>query len=313
MSTAQKTQKTKNKGGLRKSKRGDLIFYIVMLAFPVAQFAVFYIGVNGESFLLSFQNIDIESDTVTWTFRNIADAFKMMTTNTDILSMAGMSLLSYALILFIGTPLGVLFSYYIHKRLPGNGAFRLILFLPSIISAIVMVTIYQFFVERAIPAYVNTIFGSKIEGLLENQSSRFATIMFYNIWVGFGTSVLMYANGMDGISPEISEAAHLDGATGFREFWHITLPGIFPTLSTFIIAGVATIFTNQLNLYSFYGDAAPGNIQTFGYYLYNKTQAATSRAEYPALSAMGLILTLIAVPLTLLVKKALEKFGPQSD
>ena len=106
-----------------------------MLAFPVAQFAVFYIGVNAESFLLAFQKIDIESDTVTWTFRNIAEAFKMMTTNTDILSMAGMSLLSYALILLIGTPLGVLFSYYIHKRLPGNGAFRLILFLPSRVSA----------------------------------------------------------------------------------------------------------------------------------------------------------------------------------
>lgn len=313
MSTAQKTQQTKKKGGLRRSKHGDLIFYIVMLAFPVAQFAVFYIGVNAESFLLAFQKIDIDNNATTWTFQNIIDAFKLMTTNTEILTMAGMSLYSYALILFIGTPLGLLFSYYIHKRLPGNGAFRLILFLPSIISAIVMVTIYQFFVERAVPAYVNAIFGSKIEGLLENQDARFATIMFYNIWVGFGTSVLMYANGMDGISPEISEAAHLDGATGIREFIHVTLPGIFPTLSTFIIAGVATIFTNQLNLYSFYGDAAPGDIQTFGYYLYNKTQAATSRAEYPALSAMGLILTAIAVPLTLLVKWLLEKFGPQSD
>lgn len=311
MSVACKMQ-IKKKGGLRKSRRKDLIFYILMLAFPVLQFAVFYIGVNGESLLLAFQKIDIDSNAVTWTFQNISDAFKMMFTK-DILSMAGMSLLSYALILFIRTPLGVLFSFYIHKRLPANGAFRVILFLPSIISAIVMVTIYQFFVERAIPEYVSVIFGSKIEGLLENQNSRFATIMFYNIWVGFGTSVLMYANGMDSISPEISEAAHLDGATGFREFWHITLPGIFPTLSTFIIAGVATIFTNQLNLYSFYGDAAPGDIQTFGYYLYNKTQAATSRAEYPALSAMGLILTLIAVPLTLLVKWLLEKFGPKSD
>ena len=296
-----------------KGKHKDLIFYILMMAFPVVQFAVFYIGVNGGSFLLSFQNIDITTNTTTWTFRNISNVFKMMTRDAEILSMAGMSLLSYALILFIGTPLGLLFSYYIYKKLPASGAFRVILFLPSIVSAIVMVTIFQFFVERAVPEIIKVISGKQIEGLLENQNSRFATIIFYNIWVGFGTSVLMYANGMGGISQEIVESAHLDGATGIREFWHITLPMVYPTLSTFIITGVATIFTNQLNLYSFYGDRAPGNVQTYGYYLYNKTQAATSRAEYPELAAMGLLLTLIAVPLTLVIKWALEKFGPQAE
>lgn len=298
---------------IMKGKHKDMIFYILMMAFPVVQFAVFYIGVNGGSFLLSFQNIDITTNTTTWTFRNISNVFKMMTRDAEILSMAGMSLLSYALILFIGTPLGLLFSYYIYKKLPASGAFRVILFLPSIVSAIVMVTIFQFFVERAVPEIIKVISGKQIEGLLENQNSRFATIIFYNIWVGFGTSVLMYANGMGGISQEIVESAHLDGATGIREFWHITLPMVYPTLSTFIITGVATIFTNQLNLYSFYGDRAPGNVQTYGYYLYNKTQAATSRAEYPELAAMGFLLTLIAVPLTLVIKWALEKFGPQAE
>lgn len=296
-----------------KGKHKDMIFYILMMAFPVVQFAVFYIGVNGGSFLLSFQNIDITTNTTIWTFQNISNVCKMMTRDAEILSMAGMSLLSYALILFIGTPLGLLFSYYIYKKLPLSGAFRVILFLPSIVSAIVMVTIFQFFVERAVPEIIRVISGKQIEGLLENQNSRFATIIFYNIWVGFGTSVLMYANGMGGISQEIVESAHLDGATGIREFWHITLPMVFPTLSTFIITGVATIFTNQLNLYSFYGDRAPGNVQTYGYYLYNKTQAATSRAEYPELAAMGLLLTFIAVPLTLVIKWALEKFGPQVE
>lgn len=298
---------------IMKGKHKDMIFYILMMAFPVVQFAVFYIGVNGGSFLLSFQNIDITTNTTTWTFQNLSNVFKMMTRDAEILSMAGMSLLSYALILFIGTPLGLLFSYYIYKKLPISGAFRVILFLPSIVSAIVMVTIFQFFVERAVPEIIKVISGKQIEGLLENQNSRFATVIFYNIWVGFSTSVLMYANGMGGISQEIVESAHLDGATGIREFWHITLPMVFPTLSTFIITGVATIFTNQLNLYSFYGDRAPGNVQTYGYYLYNKTQAATSRAEYPELAAMGLLLTLIAVPLTLVIKWALEKFGPQAE
>lgn len=98
-----------------------------------------------------------------------------------------------------------------------------------------MVTIFQFFVERAVPSFANQLFGIKMKGMLENPSSRYFTIIFYNLWVGFGTSVLMYSNGMSGISQEMVESAHLDGATGLTEFWKITLPMIYPTLSTFLL------------------------------------------------------------------------------
>ena len=123
----------------------------------------------------------------------------------------------------------------------------------------------------------------------------------------------MYSNGMSGISQEMVESAHLDGATGLTEFWKITLPMIYPTLSTFLITGIAGLFTNQIALYSFYGGGAPENLQTYGYYLYMRTKNATSDSEYTLLAAMGLLLTVVVVPLTLGVKWALEKFGPKED
>ena len=297
-------------------KRKDLLFYILMMIFPIGQFSIFYIGVNFNSFLLSFQKIDLLSGNITWTFDNISNAFEDLTSSASMLPLLKTSVLSYLLLLVIGTPLGVLFSFYIYKKLPFSNGFRVILFLPSIISAIVMVTIFQFFVERAIPAFALKLFDVQIRGLMENIGTRYATIMFYNIWVGFGTGVLMYSNGMSGISPDIVESAHLDGAEGIREFWYITLPLIYPTLSTFLITGVAGIFTNQINLYSFYGAAAPVGVQTYGYYLYMQTQLVQSmsaEAEYPPLAAMGLLMTYVAVPLTMLVKWALEKYGPQQE
>lgn len=294
-------------------KRKDVIFYVLMMAFPVIQFIVFYIVVNGGSFLLAFQNINIVTNTTTWTFDSVARMAKMLVTDHGMLTILKTSFVSYFLLLIIGTPLGLLFSYYIFKKLPLSGAFRVILFLPSIISAIVMVTIFQFFVERAVPELVRILFHKTIPGLMENTATRFGTVIFYNIWVGFGTGVLMYANGMSGISQEIIDAAHVDGATGFREFWSITLPSIFPTISTFVITGIAGIFTSQMNLFSFYGGAAPEDLQTFGYYLYMHTAAAASRAEYPDVAALGLLLSCVAIPLTMLVKWAMEKFGPSAD
>ena len=294
-------------------RRDGIIFYSLMMLFPVVQFAIFYIGVNFNSFLMAFQRIDIAENTITWTFQNFQQIWLELTEQNTLLQVSRVSLLSYALLLVIGTPLGLLFSYYIYKKLPFAGGFRVILFLPSIISAVVMVTIFQFYVERAVPAYVEALFGKTIQGLLTNIHSRYAVIIFYNIWIGFGTGVLLYSNGMTNISQDVVESAHLDGADGVKEFWYITLPLVYPTLSTFLITGGAGIFTNQLNLYSFYGVSAPVGVQTFGYYLYTQTQAATSDTAYPRLAAIGLILTVIAVPLTLIVKWALEKFGPSED
>lgn len=294
-------------------KDRDLIFYILMIAFPVFQFVVFYIGVNTSSILQAFQTIDIADNSIQWTFSNIKNAFHMMTQSPEMLTLLPTSLISYFLILGIGTPLGLFFSYYIYKKLPLHGAFRVILFLPSIISAIVMSTIFQFFVERAIPSIVQMTTGTQIMGLMENVDTRFGMIIFYNILMGFGTNVLMYSNSMSGISKEMVEASQIDGASPLREFWHITLPAIFPTLTTFLVAGVATIFSNQLNLFSFYGPNASQEISTYGYYLYVQTLSAKSISEYPLLSAMGLLITVVVVPLTLFVKWALEKYGPRED
>lgn len=294
-------------------KRRDLWFYILLMAFPVIQFSVFYIGVNARSVMMAFQRIDIVNGTTQWTFDNIREAFQMMTATPQLLSVLSVSIVSYLLTQGIGIPLALFFSYYIYKKLPGHGFFRVILFVPSIISAIVLATIYQFFVERAVPAMLLQIFDVQIEGLMVNSDTCYAFLVFYNVLIGFGTSVLMYSNAMSGISQDLSGAAQIDGASVFQEFWHVTLPAVFPTLMPFLIAGVATIFTNQFNLFSFYGVNAPDEVQTYGYYLYVKVQSARSVAEYPLLSAMGLMMTLVVVPVTLLVRRLLEKYGPRED
>lgn len=307
------TLSASNKKNKLKTGRYNLIFYSLMMIWPLLQFFVFYVLVKFNSVLYAFQDYDLLTDKTVWTFDNMRNAFSMMTQRPLFRSMMSMSLLTWVIGLAIGTPLALIFSYYIYKELPASGFFRVMLFLPSVISAIVMTTIYQFFVERALPEIVRVTTGIKMQGLMGNPDTRFFAVMFYNIWVSFGVSVLMYSDGMNRISTEVVESAHLDGATGLREFWYITVPLVYPTLSTFLITGVAGIFLNQANLFSFYGNSAPESLQTYGYYIYMQTEAAASRAEYPILSAIGLYLTILAVPLTLVSKYCLERFGPKEE
>ena len=293
-------------------KKRDLIFYIALMALPVLQFIIFYIIVNANSIIIAFKEYDISAGNSYFVgFANFKAAFEKLFHDGDMVSAIGTSFLSFIITFGIGTPLAILFSYYIYKKLPMCKLFRVLLFMPSIISAIVMVTIFQIFVESAVPEIVRKLFGKTITGFIENPDTRYGTIMFYNIYISFGVSVLMYSDTMNNIPPEMVEAARMDGATGLREFWHITLPMIFPTFTTFVVVNVASMFVAQFNLYSFFGGASP--IKTLGYWLYTRTQSAASVADYPMLSAMGLMLTVVTVPMTLLVKKLLEKFGPKQD
>lgn len=286
----------------------DLLFYIVMLAFPILQFCLFYIGVNGKSLFYSFQKITV--DGTTWTTDTLVQAWDKITSPAQ-LSYIGRSFLAYLLTYFIGTFLALLFSYFIYKKLPLNGMFKIFLFLPSIISAIVIAIIFKNFVEFALPGMASNWFGKTIKGLFTNQSTMFPTIIFYNVFINFGTGVLMYSNAMGNISPDVIEAGKLDGCSPLREFFSIVIPSIFPTISTFAITSIAAIFVNQLSLVSLYMMSAPSEVQTIGYYLYVETLAAgKNEAGYPVLSAMGLFLTIVAVPLTLFAKYMLEKFGP---
>ena len=159
--------------------------------------------------------------------------------------------------------------------------------------------------------------GEYVLGLIDNPDTQFATVLFYNLWIGFGVNVLMFCGAMSGIDDSLVESAHLDGANLLQEFVHITIPMIWPTFVSFFVVGVTGLFTNQMHLHTLFGDSAASEMMTFGYFLYTNAAHAelisTGGYEMSVLAAMGLILTLIMLPLTLGVRWALNKFGPSVD
>lgn len=289
-----------------KAERGSNIFYAALMAFPVLQFLFFYVGVNFKSFGYAFMEQEKISDTeIIWraTFDNFTRWFSNSSKLKDLLSTSGMSLIYYGATLMVSIPLAMLFSYYVFKKLPGAKLFRIFLFVPSIIPAAAFVLTYKIIFNDITPTLIN--------GIKSFDESQFFYILFFNLYVSFGTSVLMYANKMFDISPEIIEAGQLDGALGIKEFWYIVLPLTFPTLSVFLVTGVATIFTNQYNLFLFHANP---EWRSLGYYMYILAGSTVGyEQEIPNVAALGMLLTVVAIPLTYAVKYCLDKFGPSED
>ena len=306
-----KGTRKENKGAFWTVKRKDALFYTVAIALPVLQFCIFYIGVNFNSILLSFKTFDrMKNAFVFCGFDNLGSVLHEFFTTYTLRNGFFNSLKVWALTTVISIPLSLFFSYFIYKRFPFGKFFKVALFLPQVISSMVTVVIYTYFIERAMPMLFEKLFRVSIEGWLGNPETRFGALLFYNVFYSFGGYILLFLGGMNGVDPAVVEAGQIDGATGFKEFWYLILPQVYPTLTTFLVLGVAGIFTNQFALFSFYGIEAGNNVMTFGYYLYAKTSVAVD-SEYPRLSAIGLLMTLFIVPITLGVKYALEKLGPK--
>lgn len=284
------------------------IFYAALMVFPVVQFVLFYIVVNFKSFGYAFMHREtLANGEQVWhfTFAKITEWFTNSSNLRDLLQTSKMSLIYYGFTLLVSIPLALLFSYYIFKKLPGAAAFRIFLFIPSIVPAAAFALTFKTILNEVSPELLN---GAST---LKFDKNQFLWILVYNLYVGFGTSVLMYANKMFDISPEVIEAGKLDGASGFKEFWYIVLPLTYSTLSVFLVTGIATIFTNQYNLYLF---NAYSNTRSLGFYIYQLAgETRASEEKVPHVAALGLILTCVAVPLTFLVKYCLEKFGPSED
>ncbi len=297
-------------------KRNDRIFYAVMVAIPIIQILIFYFGVNVKSIIMAFTEYNVKTgESSVNVFGNFAKFFDELSSNEYMPRYFLNALVGALWQVGFGTVIGVLFSLYIYKNCFGSRAFKVLLFLPSIVSAIVMTTVFSQFADNAIPKFVEQTFGSEMTGLLVDPDTTWGTVLFFCIWSGFGSQILLYVGGMNSISESLSEAAQLDGAGFVKESWYVTIPMIYPTMVTFITVGVATLLTNQFNLYSFFGDGADFEVRTIGYWLYCETKLGETTPEvvYPYLASVGILLSLVTIPLTIGTRKLMTKFGPSAE
>ncbi len=296
----------------REKKR--LIFYIIMMIWPIVQLAIFYVYANISAMTLAFQKYSLgvgEKYNIEWVFLdNFARIINLFTTKYY-LDMIWNSLLLHLFKLVAGTVFALIFSYYIYKKFALSEFFRVMLFMPSIISSVVLIMLYRYVVTDV---YME-IFNAP-EGLMSTHTM--AVVVFYNIWISFGMNVLLYCGAMSGINESISESAQLDGVNIVEEFIYITLPMIFPTIITFIVVGIAGIFSDNMHLYTFYMEGAP--FQTVGYFIYVQSLKSgliplssvggNIWLSYSEISALGLMITAIICPLSLITRNLLEKYGP---
>ncbi len=285
----------------REVKRG--VFIGLMLSIGIIQFLVFWVYVNFDSILMAFQWQTKEG--LAWGFDNFTRFFREFKIPEFELSLA----LKNTFLLFlvgtiIGLPAQMLFSYYLYKKVLWAKFFRVVFFLPSIISASVLVTLFKYILDinGPINEIITLITGHKSEiDFVVDELYSMKTILFYVFWTGFGGNIVLFTGAIHRIPTDVMEYARLDGVGMTRELLQIVVPMIWPTISTLIVFATAGLFTNQGPILLF--TEGQFKTMTIGYFIFDQVQ--NNSYYYPA--AIGLIFTAIGFPLVLIVKYFINK------
>jgi sn-glycerol 3-phosphate transport system permease protein len=282
-----------------------IIVLVVFLYYPALQSLVlsFY---RSNLFLGTRKYIGTEN------YRNLftgpfAPAFRQVFFQTILFS---------AVVVVGGIGAGVLLAVQANKPIRGARVYRVLLIWPFALSPAIAGTIYLFMFNPEV-GIVNQIldamFGIKPRWL-DNPILAFILVSAAAVWKNLGYNLVFYLAGLQNIPKELYEAADLDGASGTRVFFTVTLPLLSPT--TFFL-----VFTNII--YSIYGAFGLIDILTKGgpvgpppfdeagitsifiYKIFQDGFAGSSNIGFAA--SQGVLLMLIVAGFTILQFRATER------
>ena len=130
-----------------------------------------------------------------------------------------------------------------HQRLAGRTLYRTVLLLPWAIPGYISVLAWNGMLQP--DGLVNGILGTGIEFLAGATSAR-ASVILVNIWLGVPFMMMVFSGALQGISPDMFEAARIDGVSRWRQFRHLTLPNLKSTLVPVSLLGFIWTF-NMFN------------------------------------------------------------------
>ena len=134
--------------------------------------------------------------------------------------------------LLVEIPLALVLAFILTRKLRGANFFRAVYYMPSMVSVAVIGVIF-FYLFRHEGGVFNTflrLLGGKGVQWFSNGWSAMLMLMIASIWQNFGLNMLFFMTGLQSISPEMYEAAAIDGATNTRQFFSITIPLLGPVL-----------------------------------------------------------------------------------
>ncbi len=240
--------KTIDRRNSKKKNKSKKIFVILMLAWPVANWLVFTLFMNLQTVVYSFQRLNRFTGKMRFAgFGNYVELFEKIISNTSSYGVAFRNtFLWLGLNVLVIVPLSLVVAYVLSKKIPFYKFFNAVLFIPNIISIVILTMVWSF-AWAPNQGLVNELLtriglGNLTRVWLGDPNTALVNVFIYCVWAGIGFNNLILSGAIAKIPKEILESAELDGISNWQEFIHIVVPSVWPTISTVTILGATAAF-----------------------------------------------------------------------
>lgn len=257
------------------------------------------------SIVLAFFKWDIITDPQFAGLDNFVAIAGDPTIRVSFLNTIGFVVVAVTLQLAIALGLAVL----VNTRMPNvvKSFFRSVLFFPLILSAASVSIIMSYLFNEnfgLVNHLLNQVGIGNVPWLTSPQGAMVVVVLVY-VWQNFGFSFLLFLGGLASIPKEVYEAAQVDGATSWKQFWRITFPLVSPTTlvaSVMAIISALQIFDQPYVLTR----GGPGDsTRTAVMVIY---ESAFKQLEFGKASAIGIVLTILIMLVTALQFRLSRRF-----
>ncbi len=168
-------------------------------------------------------------------------------------------------------------------------------YLPHFISLVVICGMVKDFTrDGGVVSYLMTLFGGESVTMLIHPQYFVPIYVISGIWQSIGWDSIIFLAALTGIDGSLYEAAKIDGAGRWKQTWHITLPGIVPTIVTVLILSLGGILTvGYEKIILLYNDATLEVADVISTYVYRKGLIDRSWSFSTAVNLFNSVINLI--------------------
>ncbi|WP_036709243.1 carbohydrate ABC transporter permease [Paenibacillus pinihumi] len=211
----------------------------------------------------------------------------------------GNNLFMLATGIFGQLPIGLFFALLLNRSLKGIKVYRSMLFLPVVISAVIVSIIWGM-VFKIESGMLNGLLGligleSWQQDWLGSPKLGMLSVSITYIWQNYGFFMVIFLAALQNIPQEMREAALMDGASGWKHFWYVTLPMLKDTIWVTLIFAISNSFRVFDLIYVMTAGGPAHNTEVMTIYMYNNAFQNMNFGYGSAVSMLILLFSLIAI------------------
>lgn len=283
--------------------------YLLLMSVPFVIWLIIFKYIPLWGWTMAFQEVKPNSFALpVWErtfvgFDNFKKAFSDRLFGQTMINTIGLSILGIAL----GTIAAIIFAVMLNEICFSRfkKVTQTVSYLPHFVSWVVIASIAKMVLNDG--GMLDTLLGTNLHMMSKNSPLFWLTVVIVNIWKEAGWDAIVYLSAMAGIDQGLYEAAKVDGANRLQRIWHITLPGIRPTIIVLLImsiGGALNVGMERQMLLS--NGIVQDHAMVLSWFAYVR---GIGNNNYGLGTAIGMFQSLVGIALLFIANKIAGKFG----